>query len=86
MQCRYGTKILSLGKDGNAVFVKALSDVEGALQALYAAVAGGEFGEAVENMTISKKVKVLRASAGCPKRYICESFKTKILRALDGNS
>ena len=61
VQCRYGSKILPLGKDGNAVFVKALSEVEGALQALYAAVAGGELDEAVENMATSKKAKVFES-------------------------
>ena len=66
VQCRYGTKILSLGKDGNAVFVKALSEVEGALQALYAAVAGGKLDEAVENMAISKKAKVFESKRRVP--------------------
>ena len=50
VQCKYGNKALELGKGGNAVFVKALDDVEGALQALYAAAAGGELDEAVANM------------------------------------
>lgn len=35
------------GKGGNAVFVKALDDVEAALQALYPAAAGGELDEAI---------------------------------------
>ena len=48
VQCKYGSKALELGKGGNAVFVKALDDVEGALQALYAAAAGGELDEAIE--------------------------------------
>jgi hypothetical protein len=46
VQCKYGSKVLALGKDGNAVFVKALSEVEAALQALYAAAVGGELDEA----------------------------------------
>ena len=66
VQCRYGSKILPLGKDGNAVFVKALSEVEGALQALYAAVAGGELDEAVENMATSKKAKVFESKRRVP--------------------
>jgi carbamoylphosphate synthase large subunit len=47
VQCKYGSKVLALGKGGNAVFVKALEDVEAALQALYAAAAGGELDEAI---------------------------------------
>jgi hypothetical protein len=50
VQCKYGNKALVLGKGGNAVFVKALADVEGALQALYAAAAAGELDEVIENM------------------------------------
>jgi carbamoylphosphate synthase large subunit len=48
VQCKYGSKVLALGKGGNAVFVKALDDVEAALQALYAAAAGGELDEAIK--------------------------------------
>ena len=57
VQCRYGNKTLELGKGGNAVFVKALADVEGALQALYAAVAGGELDEAVSAVAQKKSLK-----------------------------
>jgi hypothetical protein len=55
VQCKYGSRALELGKDGNAVFVKALADVEGALQALYAAAAGGELDAAV-SAVVKKKV------------------------------
>jgi hypothetical protein len=54
VQCKYGSKVLALGKGGNAVFVKALDDVEAALQALYAAAVGGELDEAVENVMKSR--------------------------------
>jgi hypothetical protein len=54
VQCKYGSKVLALGKDGNAVFVKALEDVEAALQALYAAAVGGELDEAIENVMKSR--------------------------------
>lgn len=54
VQCKYGSKALKFGKDGNAVFVKMLAEVEGALQALYAAAAGGELDEAIENMMKSR--------------------------------
>jgi hypothetical protein len=50
VQCKYGSRALELGKDGNAVFVKALADVEGALQALYAAAVAGELDAAIESM------------------------------------
>lgn len=61
VQCKYGSKALALGKDGNAVFVKALAEIEGALQALYAAAAGGELDEAIENMMKSKTAKVFES-------------------------
>jgi carbamoylphosphate synthase large subunit len=48
VQCKYGSKVLALGKGGNAVFVKALEDVEAVLQALYAAAVGGELDEAIK--------------------------------------
>jgi hypothetical protein len=54
VQCKYGSKVLALGKGGNAVFVKALDDVEAALQALYAAAVGGELDEAIENVMKSR--------------------------------
>lgn len=57
VQCKYGSKALELGKGGNAVFVKALDDVEGALQALYAAAAGGELDNAVDTATRKSKAK-----------------------------
>lgn len=54
VQCKYGNKPLALGK-GNAVFVKALVDVEGALQALYGAAAAGELDEAIKVAAQKKK-------------------------------
>ena len=56
VQCKYGSKVLALGKGGNAVFVKALDEVEAALQALYAAAVGGELDEAVEYTVRKKKL------------------------------
>lgn len=49
VQCKYGSKALALGK-GNAVFVKALKEVQDALVALKAAAEAGELDEAIENM------------------------------------
>src|SRR6056297_2541842 len=46
VQCKYGNKALALGK-GNAVFVKALADVQGALEALKAAADAGELDQAI---------------------------------------
>jgi hypothetical protein len=57
VQCKYGSKALRLGKDGNAVFVKTLAEVEGALQALYGATAGGELDSAISAVVSSKKPK-----------------------------
>lgn len=47
VQCKYGSRPLMLG-DGNAVFVKTLKDVQGALATLKAAVEAGELDEAIE--------------------------------------
>lgn len=47
VQCKYGAKAIALSKDGNAVFVKQLSDVPTALQAIYAATAAGELDAAI---------------------------------------
>ena len=47
VQCKYGSKAIALSKDGNAVFVKQLSDVPIALQAIYAATAAGELDAAI---------------------------------------
>ena len=46
VQCKYGNKALALGK-GNAVFVKALIDVEATLGALKAAAEAGELDAAM---------------------------------------
>ena len=43
VQCKYGSKPLPLSKDGNAVFVKQLTEVPSVLQAFYAAASAGEF-------------------------------------------
>ena len=56
VQCKYGSKALALGK-GNAVFVKALEDVQGVLDAMKAAVTAGELDEAIENMMKSRGKK-----------------------------
>lgn len=47
VQCKYGSKPLALSKDGNAVFVKQITDVSSVLQAFYAAAAAGEFDSAI---------------------------------------
>jgi len=47
VQCRYGSKILDLGK-GNAVFVKALKDVDGVLETFLTAANAGELDAAIE--------------------------------------
>jgi hypothetical protein len=47
VQCKYGSRPLMLG-DGNAVFVKTLKDVQGALATLEAAVEAGELDEPIE--------------------------------------
>lgn len=49
VQCKYGSRALTFG-NGNAVFVKTLDEVEGALAALKAAAQTGELDEVIENM------------------------------------
>ncbi|WP_171122051.1 MULTISPECIES: hypothetical protein [unclassified Ruegeria] len=56
VQCKYGNKPLALGK-GNAVFVKALKDVQGALTTLKAAIDAGELDEAISEAVQRKKAK-----------------------------
>lgn len=56
VQCRYGTKAISLSKDGNAVFVKQLADVKPTLETLRSATANGELDAYVaEAINIRKK-------------------------------
>ncbi|CAN1484714.1 hypothetical protein MCEREM21A_00011 [Sphingomonadaceae bacterium] len=47
VQCKYGSKPLPLSKDGNAVFVKQITEVPSVLQAFYAAASAGEFDAAI---------------------------------------
>ena len=47
VQCKYGSKAVPLSKDGNAVFVKQISDVPVALSAIRSAVSSGELDEAI---------------------------------------
>lgn len=42
VQCKYGSKPISLSKDGNAVFVKQLVDVKPVLETLRSAATNGE--------------------------------------------
>ncbi len=54
VQCKYVNKQLDLGK-GNAVFVKALKDITGALNSLKAATVAGELDEAIAKATQRRK-------------------------------
>ena len=56
VQCKYGNKALTIG-NGNAVFVKALKDIAGALNTLKAAAEAGELDEAIAKATQRKKAK-----------------------------
>lgn len=55
VQCKYGSKAISLSKDGNAVFVKQLSDVKPVLETLRTATISGELDTYVETA-----IKVLK--------------------------
>ncbi len=48
IQIKYGSKVLLLSKDGNALFVKQLSEVKAALEAVRAAATSGEFDSAID--------------------------------------
>lgn len=56
VQCKYGNKALKLG-NGNAVFVKVLKEVQGALVALKAATEAGELDSAISSAMQRKKSK-----------------------------
>ena len=47
VQCKYGSRVLTLSKDGNAVFAKDIKQAESVLQAFYAAASAGELDAAL---------------------------------------
>jgi len=55
VQCRYGSKVLDLGK-GNAVFVKTLKDLDGVLEAFLVATQQGELDAAITAALSKRKV------------------------------
>lgn len=59
IQVKYGSKVLSLSKDGNALFVKQLSEVKGALEAVRNAVIGGELDAAIDAAIKPRKAVAL---------------------------
>lgn len=54
VQCKYGNRTIGLG-GGNAVFVKSLKDVKGALTTLLAAAQAGELDAAVTKVLSKRK-------------------------------
>ena len=48
LQIKYGSKVLALSKDGNAVFVKQIGEVKGALEAVRSAAQSGELDAAID--------------------------------------
>lgn len=57
VQCKYGSKAISLSKDGNAIFVKQLTDVQPVLETLRSATTNGELDSYVEMAINIKKNK-----------------------------
>lgn len=55
VQCKYGSKALPLSKDGNAVFVKQITEVKGVLEIIRTAAADGDFDMAIETGFNDKK-------------------------------
>lgn len=62
VQCKYGAKAIGLSKDGNAVFVKQLSDVKPVLEAFRAAAVGGELDAYVETSINVRKNRPKKAA------------------------
>ena len=58
IQCKYGSKVLSLGKDGNALFVKQVADVKDALEALHSAAMNGDLDGALDAAIKPRKAAV----------------------------
>ena len=54
VQCKYGSRVLALSKDGNAVFEKEIKQVETVLQAFYAAVSAGELDAALNSVVVGR--------------------------------
>ena len=54
VQCKYGSKVLPLSKDGNAVFVKEIKQVETVLQAFYAAVSAGKLDASLNGVVVGR--------------------------------
>lgn len=54
VQCKYGSRVLPLSKDGNAVFVKEIKQVEAVLQAFYAAASAGELDAALKAVVVGR--------------------------------
>jgi hypothetical protein len=55
IQWKYGSKVLPLSKDGNAVFVKQIADVKPALEIIRAAAVNGDFDAAIDAAIRSRK-------------------------------
>lgn len=55
VQCKYGSKALTLSDKGNSVFVKTLSDVKEVLEAFANAARNGELDQAIEMIIKGKK-------------------------------
>jgi hypothetical protein len=55
IQAKYGSKVLPLSKDGNAVFVKGLADVKGVLEIIRAAALNGDFDAVIEGVIKPKR-------------------------------
>ena len=55
VQCRYGSRVLSINGKSNAVFVDKLDEVAGVLEAFKQAAEAGELDKAVVEATAKKK-------------------------------
>lgn len=55
VQCKYGTRVIGLSKDGNAVFVKDIASVKTALETLREAVQNGELDGQIEMAINARK-------------------------------
>ena len=57
MQLKYGSRVIALSKDGNAIAVKAIADAKTALETLRDAVRNGELDGQIDTTIKAKRVQ-----------------------------
>ena len=57
IQLKYGSRVIALSKDGNAIVVKAIADVKNVLTTLREAVQNGELDGQIDTTIKARKLK-----------------------------